>query len=283
MATIKSLPVISIKDVSAPLNNLTDFSIGKHEEMGKAFLPAAHKHDFYLLLVIDEGSGVHTIDFQKHTVKNRTIFFLAPGQAHQWRLHEKTTGYQVMFSPQFLPATPARLPFFIASSKPYLHLEPAEFACLKQELILLKDEFDNQDLFVHEVVRQRLHIILTLLHRWYAKSDPLVISESSNRLIVRFFDLLEKKIQEKTTVNYYAKQLHVTPNYLNIICRKEVGLSAGDCVRQRLLLEAKRLLAMTQRDVKEISFDLGFQDTAYFSRFFKKHTGHTPKTFREQL
>ncbi len=283
MATIKSLPVIRIKDAGTPLNNLTDFSIGKHEEMGKAFLPAAHKHDFYLLLVIDEGSGVHSIDFQKFTVENKMIFFLAPGQAHQWNLHEKTTGYQVMFSPQFLPATTARLPFFISSSKPYLSLGPVEFANLTQELVILKNEFDNQDLFVHEVIRQRLQIILTLLHRWYAKSDPLLVSESSNRLIVRFFDLLEKHIHEEAMVNFYAKQLYVSPNYLNIICRKEVGFSAGDCIRQRLLLEAKRLLAMTQHDVKEISFGLGFQDAAYFSRFFKKHTGYTPKTFRDQL
>lgn len=283
MPSINSIPVISIKDASAPLNHFTDFTIGRHEEMGKAVLPTAHKHDFYLLLVVDEGSGVHSIDFQKYAVKNKMIFFLAPGQAHQWNLHEKTKGYQVMFSHEFLPTTPGRLPFFVSSSTPHLSLRSEEFGMLKRELEILKNEFDHQDVFAHEMIRQRLHIILTLLHRWYAKSDPLVISESSNRLMVRFFDLLEKSIYEETMVQFYAEQLHVTPNYLNIVCKKEAGLSAGECIRRRLLLEAKRLLAMTQRDVKEISYDLGFQDAAYFSRFFKKHTGYTPRTFREQL
>ncbi len=283
MAKGNQLPVITIKDASSPLSNIKGFFIGRHEEMGKSSLPMAHKHDFYLILVIDEGSGVHSIDFQKHPVKNKTVFFLAPGQAHQWTLHEKTCGYQIMFSADHLPAPPARLPFFITSSKPYLTLGSAEFAALKQELIIMKDEFDHQDLFVNEVIRQRLHIVLTLLHRWYAKSDPLLVSESGNRIISRFFDLLEKNIYEETTVTFYARQLHVTPNYLNIICRKEVGFSAGDCIRRRLLLEAKRLLALTQKDVKEISYDLGFQDAAYFSRFFKKHTGFTPRAFRAQL
>jgi AraC-like DNA-binding protein len=283
MPSIKSIPVISIKDASANLNHFTDFTIGRHEEMGKAVLPTAHKHDFYLLLAIDEGSGTHSIDFQKYPVKNKMIFFLAPGQAHQWNLHENTKGYQVMFSHEFLPIAPGRLPFFVSSSPPHLSLRSEEFAELKRELEILKNEFDNQDVFSHELIRQRLHLILTLLHRWYSKSEPLVISESTNRLMVRFFDLLEKSVYEETMVQFYAQQLHVTPNYLNIVCKKEAGLSAGECIRRRLLLEAKRLLAMTQKDVKEISYDLGFQDAAYFSRFFKKHTGYTPRTFREQL
>jgi AraC family transcriptional activator of pobA len=55
MSISESIPVVSIKDTSAPLNNSTDFNIGRHEEMGKAVLPSAHKHDFYLILVIDKG------------------------------------------------------------------------------------------------------------------------------------------------------------------------------------------------------------------------------------
>lgn len=283
MPSINSIPVISIKEASAHLNHFTDFTIGRHEEMGKAVLPTAHKHDFYLLLVIDEGSGTHSIDFQKYAVKNKMVFFVAPGQAHQWSLHEKTKGFQVMFSHEFLPIAPGRLPFFASSSTPHLLLRSEEFTTLKRELEILKNEFDTQDVFAHELIHQRLHIILTLLHRWYAKSEPLVISESTNRLMVRFFELLEKNVYEENMVQFYAKQLHVTPNYLNIVCKKGAGLSAGECIRRRVLLEAKRLLAMTQRDVKEISYDLGFQDAAYFSRFFKKHTGYTPRTFREQL
>jgi AraC family transcriptional activator of pobA len=83
MSISESIPVVSIKDTSAPLNNYTDFNIGRHEEMGKAVLPSAHKHDFYLILVIDKGSGLHIIDFEKYNVRDNMVFFLSPGQAHQ--------------------------------------------------------------------------------------------------------------------------------------------------------------------------------------------------------
>jgi hypothetical protein len=111
-------------------------------------------------------------------------------------MHQNTSGYQVKFSPAFLSATPFKLPYFIISSKPYLALGPGEFTLLKQELELLKNVFDQQDVFTDQVIRQRLQIILTLLHRWYAKTNPGAINESSNRLIVRFFNFLENHFQD---------------------------------------------------------------------------------------
>jgi AraC-like DNA-binding protein len=283
MPATEQLPVLCIKDASVPSTAYADFNIGRHEEMGKAVLPSPHKHDFYLLLVIRKGAGEHRIDFETYTVEDRMVFFLAAGQAHQWNLLEKTIGYQVMFMPDFLPDSPARLPYYTASSKPFLQLNNENFELLAKELESLKKEFDNKEILAQDVIRLRLQVIMKMLQRWYVQSNPPSANPTNNRLVVRFFGLLEKHYQEEAFVHFYARQLHVTPNYLNIVCRKETGVSAGECIRQRILLEAKRLLAMTGKDVREISFDLGFEDPAYFSRFFKQNTGTAPRDFRKQL
>lgn len=159
------LPVLRINDATPVSGSSTDFNIGRHEEMGKAVLPSAHKHDFYLVLVIDKGSGVHKIDFEQYTVKDKMIFFLSVGQAHQWNLAEKTTGYQVMFGAEFLPVGPAKFPYFSASAKPCLSLSPHQFNSLKTELESLKNEFDNEEIFSREVIRLRLQVVMKLLQR----------------------------------------------------------------------------------------------------------------------
>lgn len=283
MPVTERLPVLCIKDASAPSTAYADFNIGRHEEMGKAILPSPHKHDFYLLLVINKGAGEHKIDFETYQVEDRMVFFLSAGQAHQWNLLEKTTGYQVMFMPDFLPDAPAKLPYFSASSNPLLQLNNENFQLLNNELEWLIKEFGTKEIFARDITRLRLQLIMKMLQRWYMQSNPPSANRTNNRLVMRFFGLLEKHYHEEAFVHFYAKQLHVTPNYLNIVCRKETGVSAGECIRQRIVLEAKRLLAMTGRDVREISFDLGFEDPAYFSRFFKQNTGTTPRDFRKQL
>ena len=72
----------------------------------------------------------------------------------------------------------------------------------------------------------------------------------------------------------------MTPARLNAACKRAVGVTAGRVIRQRLLLEAKRSLIYTSMTANEIAYDLGFADPAYFSRFFRQHTGRTPSAFR---
>ena len=86
-------------------------------------------------------------------------------------------------------------------------------------------------------------------------------------------ELLDKNFKEKKMVAEYAAQLLVTPNYLNRIVKKITGFSAGHHIRQRVVLEAKRMGRYSDAGMKEIAYDLGFLDSAHFSRFFKTFGG----------
>lgn len=277
-----TLPVISIKDICNPLKAEV-FSIFRHEQQGKASLPQAHKHNFYMLLVITKGSGAHTIDFTEHSAKPLQVHFLAPGQAHSWELHAKTTGFQLMFGPDFLNGAPQQWPFFSFGATPVLQLSEPHFADVLQELEQINKEYQRADWLSVRIISNRLRVLLSLLERFYEEAHPSNNQQPLRRLVKQFLALLELHYKENATVEYYAEQLHITPQYLNIVCKKETGATAGHCIRQRILLEAKRLLTLTGQDVKEIAYELGFSDTSYFSRFFRRYTGQTPVAFRHEI
>ncbi len=277
-----NLPVISIKDICTPLKAEV-FSIFRHEQQGKASLPQAHKHNFYMLLVISKGGGDHTIDFTSHKAAKNQVHFLAPGQAHSWELHPDTRGFQLMFGPEFLEGTPQQWPFFSFNNHPVLQLSDGDFSDILYELEQITKEYDRADWLSVRIISHRLRVLLSLLERYYDDAHPAGGQQPLRRLVKQFLSLLEQHYKENATVEFYAELLHITPQYLNIVCKKETGITAGQCIRQRLLLEAKRLLTLTGQDVKEIAYALGFSDTSYFSRFFRRYTGQTPLAFRHEI
>ncbi|MBC9932348.1 helix-turn-helix domain-containing protein [Chitinophaga qingshengii] len=273
--SIKGLRVWGIEKIFNLPYKQEDFKLLQHEPINSPVIEEAHKHDFFMLLMVgSKGSGTHTIDFRDYKVAPRTVFFLAPGQAHQWNLSPHTNGYQVMFSGSFMLQKGPLWPFFTPSATPVLKLSAEQYTQLAAELQLMVGET------AANITQHRLQVILLLLQRWYAIAYPTETAASGNRLINRFLQLLEKQYAQHSEVNYYAARLHVTASYLNTVCKKESGTTAGEYIRERLLLEAKRLLILTDMDVKEIAFSLGFNDTSYFSRFFRKYTTQTPVDFR---
>jgi len=100
------------------------------------------------------------------------------------------------------------------------------------------------------------------------------------RLFLNFCDLVEAHFRDHLTLTEYAGRLSVTEARLNDICRRMANLPSKEVVHERLLQEARRLLRYSAVPVSEISYQLGFVDPAYFSRFFAKRTGTPPSQFR---
>ncbi|MGX5818713.1 helix-turn-helix domain-containing protein [Chitinophaga lutea] len=282
MAAQHILPTIRIRDI-CQLPAQDDFSLFRHEQEGKALLSQPHKHDFYLLLFVEKGGGTHTIDFSSYRVRPRQVHFLAAGQAHSWALGKHTTGYQLAFGKDFLPDEALRRSFFSFAATPVLDLDEAQFSGAQQELRAFEREAPARDPYTRRLAALRLELLLTLLERYYAGAHPSAGQTAVGRMVKSFLTLLESQYKEHAMVEHYAALLHVTPQYLNIVCRKETGYTAGQLIRRRLLLEARRLLTFSDQDSKEIAYDLGFSDSSYFSRFFRRYTGMSPMEFRQDI
>ena len=106
---------------------------------------------------------------------------------------------------------------------------------------------------------------------------------SMNSLGVQFKILVDEHFRDKVQVSEYAEMLHVTPGHLNDTVKSTIGRSAKQVIDAKRIMEAKRLLFWQKHSVKQIAGELNFDDDAYFSRFFKKHTGQTPALFQKTI
>ncbi|WP_295117864.1 helix-turn-helix domain-containing protein [uncultured Chitinophaga sp.] len=282
MSNSPHLPLVDLKEVCKPLKE-EQFSLFRHEREGVFSLPHAHKHKFFMMFFVTGGGGTHHIDFTKYDVTPGSVFFLAPGQAHNWELHPDTTGFQLMYGPEFVDFPPGQWPFFSASAQPLLHMEEGAFEIVLRELEAMEKEYSRGDLLSIRILTHRLWVLLTLVERGYEAAFPAEDVPGLRQVVKQFLELLEANYKDNAAVEYYAEQLHVTPQYLNIASKKETGLTAGHCIRSRLLLEAKRMLSLTTQDVKEIAYSLGFSDSSYFSRFFRRYAGLSPLAFRKHV
>lgn len=247
---------------------------------GKNSIMAPHKHDFFLFFLVKQSSGTHTIDFVEYSVDNHQIHILRPGQVHHWQLASDTQGYQLMVSQALMQTFPDYLRFSPLLAQPILSLNEQAYLVFQQEFGQLADELtEPQPDWI--LIGLRSQIITRLISRELERKS--LVNTMAPPILVKYVQVLEENYKIEKSVAFYADHLNITPNYLTILCKKHFGLSSGQLIHNRLLLEAKRLLQVTDTSIKEISYELGFEDLANFSNFFKKQTGISPRAFREQL
>lgn len=110
-------------------------------------------------------------------------------------------------------------------------------------------------------------------------SDP---RSRKARTVERFRALLDAHLQQRWPVERYAEALGISPGQLGRLCREVLGVSTLDAINARVLQEAQRTLVYSSLSIKQVAAELGFDDVAYFGRFFRKHTGRRPTQFREE-
>lgn len=163
---------------------------------------------------------------------------------------------------------------------PVIDLDSDTFGLIRRELEAIRRELEVED-SLEELLAARATVLALILSKMASRVFLDLEGHAQEPRIEAFQQLIEVYFKEEKLVSFYASKLSISPNYLNILCRKHLNMSATQVIHYRILLESKRLLKSTSRSVKEIAFELGFVDHSYFSNFFKKQTGVTPRGFRE--
>ncbi|HEY0734006.1 MAG TPA: helix-turn-helix domain-containing protein [Herpetosiphonaceae bacterium] len=283
-------PVIATLPFHLPADDTLPFEIGRLEtthSLRSAARP--HRHRFYEIIWVQDGSGLHTIDFQDHPIGPRSLFLLSPGQVHAVRIDAPLAGFLILFTADFLgldatqPRLLAALPFFRAGLvNPVLTLTASEAANLQHCIEHLEAEFGTMAPARPEMLRAYLQILVLTISRLVSARQPAATS-APTPVQQQFDQLIEQHYRRTMRVADYADMLALTPGHLNDLVKDASGQTASARIAERVMLEARRLLAHSDRQVAQIAADLGFDDPAYFGRFFRRHTGKTPGQFRAAI
>lgn len=248
-----------------------------------------HRHSFYHVTYFEKGCGENLIDFNSYDVIPNKIFFMRPDQVHSWRLDENTEGYVINFSTTFFDQL--KINSSLIDQFPFFNLfgsdQMVKISAQNQKRIklcfegIISEMADIQPW--SQVMIASLVLQICALACKEITTETVFTDTNYNSLILKqFIEIVEVNFHQYKLPKEYAAFLNVTPNQLNFICKQQINLSAGEIIRKRIILEAKRLLVNFDLSIASIAETLNYSDPSYFVKFFKKYTSFTPDAFRKQ-
>jgi AraC family transcriptional activator of pobA len=289
MTKTEKIPSYKITDIKKKKPFAADFEFYRFEYFVTDIdhLTHPHRHDHFALFFVTAGQGAHLIDFEEYELRTGRVFLIAPGQVHAWRRFKGVKGFVLLFTKEFFTLTlqykelRAYLFFNNIYKHAYLDIDKTTVAHLKNLLANIENEYLHSRTYSQNIIRSYINIILFELTAIYERSIPRSVGRNIIDDKLREFEkLIEKHFKKYHLVAEYAEILHITPNYLNALSTRGKGKPAGEVIRDRIILEAKRMLTHSDRSITQIAYDLGFEDNSYFGRFFRKYSEQTPAAFR---
>jgi len=254
-------------------------------------LEKPHRVDFYHILFIKKGAGIHYIDFQPYNFNEGSILFISRGQVHAYEVRPDRDGFLILFTEAFLSKNliHSDILSFYRLYNYYLHLpiiQPEELGENNFNNIIhqIYEEYNFSDDFAKEDIL-RLLLKLLLLKAERIKHTLIPQGKNSEWFIKFgvFRNQLEKHFIETRNAKEYAKMLNISYKHLNEICKSITGTTAKECIDNFIILEIKRHLAMSDISAKELTYELGFDEPTNLAKFFKKHTLQTPSQFKQSI
>ncbi|GAA4160908.1 AraC family transcriptional regulator [Chryseobacterium ginsenosidimutans] len=233
--------------------------------------------------------GRTKLDHQKGS-----MIFTKPRQIIEMKnLKFEEDGYILFFHEDFLNGSTlfqeiSRYHFFDYETNEALHLAPREEKIIWNIFHGLEIEYhNNEDEFSRDIIIAGINAMLRYAERFY-KRQFINRKEMSGKTVTEFNKILNKYIadghfeQGIPNVTYLAGQLNISRRYLTSLLKVETGKTAQELVHLALINEAKNRLLTYSKTVSEIAYALGFENMSYFSKLFKRETGHSPSSYKNK-
>lgn len=259
-------------------------------EMKKGMMTVPHRAQFYHIMWIEKGKGTHHVDFKPIELENNTVIFVPQNSVGVFDEEGNYEGKAIIFTDHFFCKNKQDLQFLHSS---ILYSDLYNIAKLKVIpklsdlsvfLNAIQIEYQRKpDSAQFQILHNMLHIFLLQAEREMRKQGFEELKPSPNLdLLVSFKALLEEGFQKEKSVKYYASKLHISEKQLHKSTTTLLEKTPKQIIDERVLLEAKRLLAHSSQSIKEIAYEMGYEEPTNFIKYFKKHSQSTPTEFREQ-
>ena len=241
----------------------------------------------YVIYWIQEGKGTYNIDFKQYSFTGNVLFFLSPGQVFTVDSEEIKIAYKLTFVRDFYciqthdkEVACNGVLFNNIYENPFVN--PSKNDAIKLNAILdgLIEEFQQNETAQYDMLQSYLKQFIISAVR-VKKGNHSLKEDAETRLLRDFSLLVEEHFKSIHTVTGYADKLNISPKSITKHFLKLGTKTPSTFIKNRILLEAKRRLVYTDKTVKEIAFELGFNDPAYFTRFFTKAISKSPLQFKK--
>lgn len=244
-----------------------------------------HQDDYYIFGFLSCGRAREMIDFEEIDFSAGHFFVIQPGQVHRFVRAEGVEGYLLLVESRFVGAEEKMALDRFRLFASMFSMDSRREKELSQLIDLLESRVENSPTSQAKTVVNRLvEAFVGIVAEAVSGQDfsPARYSQRQVELLLSFRQLLVGQLSRHHRPAYYAAQLHVSTVYLNEVIRRLTGRSATMYIQTELVLRAKRQLCYTNRSIKEVAHDLGFDDSAYFSRLFTRVVGISPTAFRQK-
>lgn len=252
------------------------------------------RHNYYSVILVIKGSGKLKADFSEYELSSNSLLFFSTYQPFMISITEEIQGVAMNFHPDFFCIHKHQkevacdgILFNNIYQPPMIAITEEEkqgfFSLIEQ----MKKEMQNTELAQYELLVSLLKIFLINASRVKANRHPELHQELAGTkepfILQKLKDAIEHHYKTKHSASDYSAMLNISPKALAKITKTHFNKTISDLIAERIIIEAKRELYLTSKAVKEIAYDLGFDDEYYFSRFFKTNADVSPQLFRETV
>ncbi|WP_284461480.1 helix-turn-helix transcriptional regulator [Chryseobacterium sp.] len=243
------------------------------------------KLDFISIIFFETGFGTLRINDKKYSINASQIHIIFPNSVHSWNILGSSKVHQLIISKRsfdnFINGQ-LSLPKRIYKKYPVISISHPIGELLRHEFMDIKTEFDAPSCVMNHIVNLKTKIIIDYISQEIKTNFEDLSAYYLHPLLFEFLQLIKKECRKNIMVGSYAKELGISPNYLNILCRKHFNKTAIEVIHCKIIEMIKFQLIDSNDNIRDIAFDFGFKSHAYFSEIFKKNVGITPRSFREK-
>ncbi|UTW65326.1 AraC family transcriptional regulator [bacterium SCSIO 12643] len=250
--------------------------------------------NYYSVIWIQEGSGCALIETEKFTYSENQIFSCTPYQPFMFQPDSVTKGVVINFHPNFFcihkhhsEVACDGVLFNNAYQFPFIDISPSDTTTLSWIISEMEKDIQQNNLATNDAILSYLKLFLINCSRIKKSQYPEVeTSKEQNEekfMVQQLKNYIETHFRTLHSPKEYADLLHITPNALTKLVKTTYNKTPSNLITERIIIEAKRELYLTNKSVEEIASELGYDDQFYFSRFFKKHTKVSPSIYRKTV